>query len=130
MHVTNPTIGISLNNTGTPIDRVRTCSPCDPSSKGTTLHPCNHVTNDKYPVKIDICPSLSATCHGTRRYFELCKSATCLTSFRMTSRHKLNENNSAVGFLECTQFVSSCIDRRARRACIAYCLNQKPIITF
>ena len=102
-------------------------SPCDPSSVASTRQLNNHrnlVINEECPVTIDICPSSSRSCHGTRRYFELSKSATCLTSFWMTDRHKLNDNNSTIGFLECTQFVSSGIDRGARRACIAYHHNQ------
>ena len=125
MHATNLTFGMSPMHTGTPMDRVRTCFPVDPSLKGTTLHPCNYIINTECPVTINICPSFSSKCQGTRRYFELCKSATCLMSFRMTGWHKLNENNSSVGFLECTQFVSSGIDRHTRRACIVYHLAQK-----
>ena len=125
MYTINQTFDISPMHTGTPLDRVRTCFPVDPSSTETTLNPCNYVTNAECPVTIDICPSLSSKCHDIQDYFELCKSAPCLTSFRITGRHKLNEKNSSAGFLECTQVVSSGIDRRARRACIAYCVAQR-----
>jgi hypothetical protein len=71
-----------------------------------------------FPLSLDL-GCYGSKCRGIRRYFETTTSK-LLHVFTLNERHTIKKNHRCVGFLECTQFISTGLPRGGRKCTIAY----------
>jgi hypothetical protein len=75
----------------------------------------------QFPLTLEL-GSCDSKSRGQRRHFEITSSKT-LRVFWLHDRHSIKTNQQCVGFLECTQFISTGIPRCGRKTTIAYSVN-------